>query len=63
MVDYLVMQIPGLGRMRHVTRVQQQTEDTCLVPRASLVTGGQKISDVLELREVHGHIYQDQYDV
>ena len=34
-----MMQVPGLGRMRHVARVEQETEDTWLVKTDTIVAG------------------------
>ena len=49
----LVVQVPGLGRVGHVTRVQQQGEDTRFVKTRGCLVPRKKALHLLQLTEVH----------
>lgn len=53
----LVVQVPGLGRVWHVTRVQQQREDTWLVKARGGLISRKEAFHLLQLAEVHWHVW------
>ena len=48
-----MVQVPGLGWVRHVTRVQQQREDTWLVKARGRLISREEAFHLLQLTEVH----------
>ena len=53
----LVVQVPGLGRVWHVTRVQQQREDTWLIKARGRLISWKEAFHLLQLAEVHWHVW------
>ena len=49
----LVVQVPGLGWVGHVTRVQKQGEDTWLVKTRGCLVSRKEALHLLQLTEVH----------
>ena len=52
----LVVQVPGLGWVGHVTRVQKQGEDTWLVKTRGCLVSRKEALHLLQLTEVHWHV-------
>ena len=54
----LVVQGPGLGWVSHVTGVEQQAQHSSLVQAGAVMTAGQDCLHLLQLREMHRHIWK-----
>ena len=54
----LVVEAPGLGRVSHVTGVEQQAQHPSLVQAGAVVTARQDCLHLLQLREMHRHIWK-----
>ena len=59
----LVVEAPGLGWVSHVTRVEQQAQDSALVQAGAVVTTRQDCLHLLQLREMHRHIWKCETDI
>ena len=54
----LVVEAPGLGRVSHVTGVKQEAQHSALVKAGAVMTAGQDCLHLLQLREMHRHIWK-----
>ena len=54
----LVVEAPSLGWVSHVTRVEQQAQHSALVQAGAVVTARQDCLHLLQLREMHRHIWK-----
>ena len=52
-----MVQLPGLGWVWHVTRVQEQREDTWLVKARGRLISWEEAFHLLQLAEVHWHVW------
>ena len=54
----LVVEAPGLGWVSHVTGVKQEAQHSALVKAGAVMTAGQDCLHLLQLREMHRHIWK-----
>ena len=53
-----MVEAPSLGWVSHVTRVEQQAQHSALVQAGAVVTARQDCLHLLQLREMHRHIWK-----
>ena len=54
----LVVEAPGLGWVGDVTGVKQEAQHSALVKAGAVMTAGQDCLHLLQLREMHRHIWK-----
>ena len=59
----LVVEAPGLGGGGHVTGVEQEAQHPALVKAGAVRTAGQDCLHLLQLREMHRHIWKSETDI